>query len=492
MSREFKVGLFVLLGILVVVVGSVVTRESGIGVLGFGHGQVRYQAKVDSAEGVAVGSFVKMRGIPVGSVETIGLGEDGKHVILKLAIDDRLKLSKDVAISKEPLGLLGNFYINLIPGIESERLQPGDEIERQLMTGSLQEVMQQVAEIGRQVNELLSAENRAKIGNILSNADLAMASLAQTTQASNEIIASNRASLATIIGNLERVSGQLVHLVGRGDEAIDSGLASVQQAASRLDESLRHVEEMTRDVKEGHGTIGKLLRDEETVDRLNEVLENTNELVGRARRFQTSVDYHMEYLPNSDGVISTAGSGSFKNFVGVKLQPRPDKYFWFEVVDDPQGFTRKQLTRTIIDTGGTPTVVTTEEDITDINRLRLSFQFAKRFWDLTVRAGVIESTGGLGFDYNPYYVKRLNMSLNLFDFQFDDQRTAAVPQDDELFVLKALASYDLMQNLYLVGGLDDIVNRAHREEDPSWFLGAGLKFSDDDIKSLFSFASLGN
>ncbi|MBI5344689.1 MAG: hypothetical protein HZB83_05040 [Deltaproteobacteria bacterium] len=92
------------------------------------------------------------------------------------------------------------------------------------------------------------------------------------------------------------------------------------------------------------------------------------------------------------------------------------------------------------------------------------------FGDLTLRGGIIESTGGAGIDY--YLLKnRLKLSLEAFDF---NQR--GNPR------MKAGGTVYLNKFFYLTAGYDDF---ASKEGLSSAFIGLGLQFEDEDIKYLF-------
>ena len=100
---------------------------------------------------------------------------------------------------------------------------------------------------------------------------------------------------------------------------------------------------------------------------------------------------------------------------------------------------------------------------------RFSAQLAKKFYDFQVRGGMIESSGGFGFDYTKGVV---GVHFDAFDFS---TRFGERPH------LKAWANLDLTKNFYLVGGADDIINR---DTPGDWFVGVGFRLVDEDFKGL--------
>ena len=49
-----------------------------------------------------------------------------------------------------------------------------------------------------------------------------------------------------------------------------------------------------------------------------------------------------------------------------------------------------------------------------------------------------------------------------------------------------LASYEFFKHFYISAGVDDVLN----PEAFDWFFGGGLRFTDDDLKALFSVAPI--
>ena len=185
---------------------------------------------------------------------------------------------------------------------------------------------------------------------------------------------------------------------------------------------------------------------------------------------QTSISYRGEFLYDSKDIQS---------IVGLKFQPRPDKYFLFEFVDEPVGDTLVTETTLTID-DGTPIKSKT---VTRDDQFTLSIQFAKRLYDLNVRFGLMRSEGGFGTDY--YLLgDNLELSFEAFDFSRGN-----FPH------LRTYATYTLFKHLWLSGGVDDLVfepDSTPRQYFHNYFLGAGLQFTDEDIKALAGSIPLGN
>jgi phospholipid/cholesterol/gamma-HCH transport system substrate-binding protein len=85
-------------------------------------------AKFDNSDGISPGSDVKISGVNVGIVEDQSLDQQTFRAVLKMAIDDSVKLSSDSSAKISSEGLLGSKFLSLQPGSDENNLKDGDEI----------------------------------------------------------------------------------------------------------------------------------------------------------------------------------------------------------------------------------------------------------------------------------------------------------------------------------------------------------------------------
>jgi phospholipid/cholesterol/gamma-HCH transport system substrate-binding protein len=292
------------------------------------------------------------------------------------------------------------------------------------------------------------------------------------------MVADQNGPVNRVLNNMEVFTKKLAEITVQNQASVNAIVASLKQFSSDISEvmverkeslkdTMARLNSITRKVDEGRGSIGRLVNDGELADNLNDAARGVSEAVGGINRFQFEVGYHVEYLGNT---------GDFKNYVGLALKPRPDKYFLLEFVIDPNPSPTEKVTTTEVSTGGATTTITTDQRVIEKDKLLFSAQLAKEFHNFTFRGGLIESRGGVGVDYG---IGPFGIQFSAFDFRTDrDQRPH----------LKLLGSLNVTKNLFLVSGLDDFISK--EADHPDWFLGAGLRFVDNDIKSLLGAASL--
>ncbi|MGE5752602.1 MAG: MlaD family protein [Deltaproteobacteria bacterium] len=497
MSREAKVGIFVVLGLVILTYFTFRVSKWG-GIAGKG-----YSLTVDfeTAAGLEPKANVKMAGVPIGKVEEIQLV--GNRARLVLRIDQGIRIPVDSVASIQTQGLLGEKYVELQPGKQTDRILPpggrvantqpplnlddmvrklsliADDVKRFTDTlastfgteegkKALTEILQNVREATLVLRNVAGA-NEERLNRILANVDRLTGDLKDISSANKEdvriTIANLRAFSQTLkeetpglAKKLEAMGEQVSGVFGENRENIRESIENFKLASAKLDNTLSSAEKVMAKIDRGEGTLGKLVSDNTTIGTLNDTLEGINRFVRKSDSLKTFLDYRLEYQ---------TGPSEFKHYVNLRLQPAADKYYLIGVVDDPRG--KLDVNDTTSTVNGVPTTIHSENFSND---LKFSALVAKRFSGLTVKGGVMESTGGFGVDYEVVR-DRLTVGLDAFDF---GREGSLHPH------LKAYGNYDIVKNLFITGGVDDILNS--QNDLRTFFFGFGIKFADDDLKTM--------
>lgn len=86
-------------------------------------------ANFRSADGISVGTDVRVAGVKVGRVTRIGLDPETYRANAVFTVEDVIKVPDDSAVSISSEGLLGGNFVEILPGGSPFFLEPGDEIE---------------------------------------------------------------------------------------------------------------------------------------------------------------------------------------------------------------------------------------------------------------------------------------------------------------------------------------------------------------------------
>ena len=125
--KENKLEVIIGAAVLLVALGFVVFlyQSTGLSVSNSRH----YELKADfrSADGIHVGTDVRLAGVKVGTVSDLGLNAETYRAEAELSIENKIDIPDDSALTVSSEGLLGGNFIEIIPGASYEYMRPGDE-----------------------------------------------------------------------------------------------------------------------------------------------------------------------------------------------------------------------------------------------------------------------------------------------------------------------------------------------------------------------------
>ncbi len=453
----------------------------------------RLSVVVASAGGLDRKAPVQIAGVEVGRIETVTLAEGGAKVTLR--INPEVQIKKGATAMIQSSGLLGDRFVEILPGTENGFLIEGDSLMPAAPSPDMHDVMGEfigVADtVGQAAKDIIaiSADIKAVTAAFRETfaSDAGKKALQQTIENArrltgriDDLVRKNQASLGRLIANMEGFSktlaadgDQVVKGLNRVVKKVDAGEGTLgkllnddktyeqlNQTMADVSVAFKDLDAIAKKVERGEGTIGKLFSDEDAYDNLNNALSGLSNAVSKLEKFKTFVGFRDEYRLRS---------GDHKGTFSVRLQPRTDKYYLLEATNDPRG--RVTQTDRVVTTDGVPSTIT---ELKTQDRLKLSAQFGKRVSDVGFRIGLFESSMGVGSDYY-FWDDALRLSADVWDFTSDD------PQSPHTHV-KLTAGYTLFDQISLEAGYDQILNPALR----TFYIGTGIRFEDDDMKYLLS------
>jgi phospholipid/cholesterol/gamma-HCH transport system substrate-binding protein len=457
------------------------------------------------ASGLSQRSRVQVAGITVGEVLGIELQKGLAKITLRIRRD--VQLRQDAGITKRSESLLGDYLLDIYPGSENAPLmEDGGEIKKVIDTqgmeavfnslgkitadiqavtkslresltgeggeGSMGKIVQNLVKVSETVEKMIS-ESTAKLDLILDNVEAATGDVRMITSSQEQRVALIVENVAKVTSDARDVTASIKQIIGSQEGDLKGTVASLRETIGRLDKSLSNIEEVTEKVKSGHGVVGTLLSDERAGQRLAETIDDASDFISRLTRLQVEVGLRSEYL---------VSQGASKNALGFRLIPKPDKYYLIEFIADPRGAVEIQTVQRNPPDTGQP--VTQQLRITR-DTLKLSAQFAKRYYFTTLRFGIIESTGGVGADFH-FLEDALTLKLDAFNFSVPELRWPR---------LRASIRVQAFQHIFATAGIDDIFNRQVRESATNRliagrdvYFGGGIFFTDDDLKAVLTAA----
>lgn len=469
----------------------------------------KVEALFDDVTGLSLNGRVQLAGIKVGEIREIDLVEGKAIARVVVELEDRVVLYRGLTpespggvwrdgatIVKKQASLVGDYYLDLTPGLRGEALKDGEEIKNvpklagfdslfaklDVIAGDISKVTNSLAEtfgsdegkaslksilarlenIATTMSDFLN-NNRDNFSRIVTNTE-------ETTANVSALTRNAQTDIRKILTDAQAISRDLRYIIAQSGSDVREGVGNFKDLLARLSRtldtlnySLQNVSEITDKINEGEGTLGALVNERGIADETEAMLSGINGLVEPIDRLQTIVELRSDYLFRQ---------AALKNFVSLRLQPNPQKYYLIELVDDPRGNTSLLQTTTSQTDPSAPPIVREEKVITT-DDFKFSAMVARRWGFFTGRFGLIETTGGVGGDLHFLQDDALEIRFDLFDFGEDVN-----PR------LRTTFSYTPIEFLYLNAGSDDWFNDQTRD----FFFGFSLRFNDRDLKAILPFA----
>jgi len=455
-SLEFKVGLFLLIGLLSLLYLTLRVkdlqswREGGYTLYGY----------ATDVTGLNPGSKVKMQGVAIGYLK--GFELNGTKVLLTLAIQPGIKIPKDSNLTLGQDTMLGGRYIRIIPSQNPDFYPPGATIPNFTPSASIETVLNNVNGAVSQIRTLLTKIDKTLDKTTLNNLKTTIANIKDGSENLKELLATLNQKVPNVVDNLNRVLNHADYLVGtytKTGQILNQKLPSILENANRLIGTLdRNVTSLAGEYKKVGENINSILT------------ENKGEIKGAivsAKEFFAEGGKSFKKLDKFLGSVTKSvldveiGGGYFTKDKFARTEatltyiPRPTKYYIFSVINSR-------------DYSSWQKVATDNKD-----RFLISAQLGKRYGNWLLRGGIIENTGGVGMDYFAFK-DSLKLSGELFDFNGDNDVRGTHPH------MRVAGRYLFLKHLYLQTGVDNLLNPKTR----NFFVGAGIKFQDNDLKTI--------
>lgn len=516
-ATEIKVGLFTAIGLGALAVAIVVLDGNP-----FAAKAQEFYTVLDNVAGVAARTGVRVSGVQIGEVSSVELLPKGAKV--NFTVDPKVKIPKGSFIELRSRGILGDVFLEIVRDENNkDSLQSGDMIPKVKEQNDLNSLMSSIGSIAKNIQlvshtlalVLGNEEGQASLRNIIHNIE-------QITSDARDLVYGERKNISATIRGMKEVAERLAMTLEKNDGRLDRVLESVDVASqdfktfagalrqmvsgdnkgklegilASIDDSMNNIKETSAKVKlvadkveRGEGTIGALLSKDDTINEVNSTLKDVKEFLRPATQLKVDLDYHGEYR----GKAATDTLGFAGSHFNVRLRTRPDRYYLLGITDSPasrQVSTEDTQTKTEGNNTSTRTVKKVSEDAP---RIKVNAQFAKRFDHIGVRFGIFESYAGIAGDLY-LFSDKFQGSVEVFDVKNTSTRPLANKTFDPR--IKSYANLFVTPNIYLTGGVDAINNvYAIREGDetekpkPLPFVGAGLRFTDDDLRAVMGAAS---
>jgi phospholipid/cholesterol/gamma-HCH transport system substrate-binding protein len=235
-------------------------------------------AGFSNLKGLKVGDDVLMAGVKIGSVANARLGNQRVEAVV--TIMPGVKIPSDAVASVEVSSLLGANYLGVSFGSPGAApLKDGDEIKTKNTT-DMNEVIAQLGNLGSKleavmgdISKTIGSGSEGGGGNLFQKIDkLVTENGPKLTETVN-----NLQDITAKIKNGEGTMGKLVNDSKLHDELL-AGVSEIKAAAADARIFMNDTKGIVADVKAGKGTLGLLLYDEATANSLKVSMNNLREV----------------------------------------------------------------------------------------------------------------------------------------------------------------------------------------------------------------------
>ena len=284
-SKEIKAAILVLASVGLLIWGISFLAGTNL----FSKKRVFY-VKYPNVEGLSTASSVTINGLVVGKVNNIELQKDGELLVELLMTNDVEVPKSSKAVMYAP-SFLGGKQISLEINYQDPTLaQTGDFLTGGNMSGlldglgekadpivhKLDSVLYNVNVLVGSLNNTLNPETQQNLQNALAELNATMKNANAITGKFDRIVTTNESKINAIVSDFNKTSENLSAFSNELDKI---QLQKLQDILNKFDQAATTLNNLMTDVDQGKGNIGKLLKEEQLYQNIEDVTKELNELL---------------------------------------------------------------------------------------------------------------------------------------------------------------------------------------------------------------------
>lgn len=267
---NIRVGILITLAGIIIVTLLMLIDERG----GFFAGYSELKSSFKTVSGLRNGAVVYLRGVDIGEVKDIYYRGDSVIVEMNVINSAFGKITKDSKAIIKTQGLLGDKMVEIIPG-KGEKITEGYEIQGE-SEGEIYENIAQAGLVIKKSEEIVEALSRivdnvesgkGSLGMLLKNSKL----YEEVTQSAKEFH-----SLTLKMKTAVKRLNQVIANVSEGN--------SISNTVKKIEKTAESLNYLAGKLKEGKGTAGKLLKEEDLYKNLTETVKDLKALIADIKK----------------------------------------------------------------------------------------------------------------------------------------------------------------------------------------------------------------
>lgn len=443
MSNELKLGIFVTIGIIAVLITIMMLGNYSL------TSKYVVNTYFENTAGLPKKSKVKISGVDVGNIKNIVL-ENGRAKVV-LVIDRNITLYSDATAKIVSMGIIGTKYIELTQGTPTNSVvEPGGTINA-AKGASLEELIENAV---KKVDEVLGNASEGLNKDFFKNLYDTVDNLKKVSKT----IADKERQIGQVIDNFKNFSSDLYSITQQNKQDIRDIVLELKKVSERIDE-------LVTKISEGDGTISTLINDEEmaneikgTVSDIKVTVEQLQQFVSRTKKLE--IDW--EYMGRFD-----TRNEKYRNDFGIRFRPTNHKFYYIG-----------------INNIGNYTNEDDEFERNNMNKIDALMGF--RSENFEAYGGVMRSKGGVGVGWSPFDkiygpMRRLYINAEAI-FRTETAKKDDPDRDKPNIILGARLG--IFNWLYVGVQVEDTLTKTNVMPYIK------LKVTDEDLASIFGVAGI--
>jgi len=282
---ETKVGLFVLLGLVLLAV-LLIQFSKGTSIF---RGTYELRLHASNVGGLKERASVLLAGVQVGSVSGVELPPDGKSVTILLRIYKNYKIYHDARFVIQQSGFLGDQYVAIIPtDNQLPLLQDGADVEceapfnlqetARAAAGFIQRIDETAKKLDAAVTDVrrlvLNEQTLTNFADTINNLRTISEQATGTVASLNALVTANGTQIDLAVSNVVFFSQDLIHLSDDAHGLISTNSTEISAAVKNIKSSTETLKKLTDDLQSGNGLAGALLKNEQLSTNVQAVAAN--------------------------------------------------------------------------------------------------------------------------------------------------------------------------------------------------------------------------
>ncbi len=284
LSKEIKTAILVISGILLFIF--IFNYLKGENIF---DSSKKISAIYENVEGLAPSAPVTVNGHTIGKVQSIEFKGDGSGLLrVNMLISDDFPFSVNSEAQLYEAGLIGGKAIAIIPAFDNSSLvQSGDVLKSKIKPGLTDLVNQRLTPLQEKIekmmvsadqllvslNEVFDNQSKENIKSSISELSTTIRSFKTTSESINGLVEDNKFAIDETILNFSKISKDL--------SSVSESLSKSDLDSIMLDlkSTIYDFDLLLKDIENGNGSIGKLMKDDQLYVNLQGATKQLEELL---------------------------------------------------------------------------------------------------------------------------------------------------------------------------------------------------------------------